>query len=328
MRKAVLALVVLAGYSMTAVAQSTSWADKMFKGETSHDFGSIPRGAQLFHRFPMTNIWAVPIDIMNVRVSCGCVTATPTKQTLQPKETGYFEVLMDSRRFAGLKTVSIYVLVGPQFISTATVRVTANSRTDIVFNPGQISFGIVPRGQSPVQTVDVEYAGNLDWRVSEVIKHGAPLDVGIEELYRRPGEVGYRIRTTLKADAPPGLIKQELLLKTNDPVSPLVPLLVEATVQASLTIVPGTVSLGTLKVGEQSTKKVFVRASKPFKITAIEGLADGLEADLPTTAAAAQLITLKFHSTQAGDFRKELTIRTDLDSGTSGTVKVEGTTIP
>jgi hypothetical protein len=328
MRKVVWTLVVLTGWSAAATAQGTSWADKMFKGTTNHDFGGVPRGAQLYHRFPMTNIWAVPIEIMNVRVSCGCVTATPTSQVLKPKETGYLDVLMDGRRFTGPKVVSIYLLVGPQYISTATLRVSAVSRADVVFNPGQVNFGVVPRGQTPVQTIDVEYAGELDWRVSEVLKNGAPLDVALEELYRRPGQVGYRVTVKLKADAPPGLVKQELLLKTNDPASPLVPVLVEATLQASLTIVPGTVSLGTLKVGEETTKKVFVRAGKPFKIMAVEGTGDGLEAELPTAAASAQLITLKYHATQAGTIQRQLTIRTDLEQGTTGTVKVEATVNP
>jgi hypothetical protein len=324
MRNVVLALVALTMSATPAAAQSLSWADKMFKGTTSHDFGGVPRGAQLYHRFPMTNIWAVPIEIMNVRTSCGCVTATPSAKILQPRETGYLEITMDGRRFTGHKSVSVYIMVGPQYISTATVRVSANSRADVVFNPGQVNFGVVPRGQTPAQTIDVEYAGDLDWRVSEVIKNTMPVDVTLQELYRRPGQVGYRVRTTLKADAPAGLLKQELLLKTNDPASPLVPVLVEATIQAPLTVVPGTVNLGSLKVGEEASRKVFVRAGKPFRITAIEGLGDGIDVEFPAATGDAQILLLKYHPTQPGSLSRRLTIRTDLEQGTTGTVKVEG----
>jgi ectoine hydroxylase-related dioxygenase (phytanoyl-CoA dioxygenase family) len=49
----------------------------------------------------------------------------------------------------------------------------------------------------------VEYAGVLDWRVQGV-ENSAPLDVRVDELYRRPGQVGYRLNMTLKPDAPPG----------------------------------------------------------------------------------------------------------------------------
>jgi RNA polymerase sigma factor (sigma-70 family) len=307
-----------------AAAQSLSWADKMFKGTTTHDFGGVPRGAQLYRRFPMTNIWAVPIEIMNVHTSCGCVTATPSAKILQPRETGYLDVTMDSRRFTGHKSASVYIMVGPQYISTATVRVWANSRADVAFKPGQVNFGVVPRGQTPAQTIDVEYTGDLDWRVSEVIKNTMPVDVTLQELYRRPGQVGYRVRTTLKADAPPGLLKQELLLKTNDPASPLVPVLVEATVQAPLTVVPATVNLGSRTVGEEASRKVFVRAGKPFRITAIEGLGDGIDVEIPAATSDAQILILKYHPTQAGSLRRRLTIRTDLEQGATATVKVEG----
>src|SRR5262249_62394826 len=123
------------------------------------------------------------------------------------------------------------------------------------FNPGQVSFGVVPRGQTPTQYIDVEYAGVLDWRVSDVEKPAAALDVSCKEQYRRPGQVGYRVAVSLKADAPPGPLKQELFLKTNDPASPLVQLLDASTVQAPLTFIPETVNLGSLQVGEAATPR-------------------------------------------------------------------------
>ena len=221
MRKAILTVAALA--LTAASAQAQGWAEKMFKDGTTHDFGSVPRGAQLFHRFTITNIYAVRMEITGIKPGCGCVTATPAKRVLEPRESTTIDVNMDARRFTGPKTVGIRVTVGPEYTSSAEVKVTANSRADIVFNPGQVSFGAVTRGQTPAQTIDVEYAGVLNWQVSEVLAKDAPLDVSIKELYRRPGQVGYQLQVTLKADAPVGNLKQDLFLKTNDPGSPLVP---------------------------------------------------------------------------------------------------------
>jgi hypothetical protein len=52
-----------------AQQQPQEWAAKLFGSPTNlvHDFGSVPRGAQLHHDFVMTNIYAVPIEITNVR---------------------------------------------------------------------------------------------------------------------------------------------------------------------------------------------------------------------------------------------------------------------
>jgi hypothetical protein len=285
----------------------------MFKGVTSHDFGSVPRGAQLHHRFAMSNIWAVPVEITNVRTSCGCVTVTPSSKTLQPRESGYIDVVMDAHKFTGYKSVSVYLTLGPQYVSTATLRVEANSRADVVFNPGQINFGVVQRGQTAQQVIDVEYAGVLDWRVRDDIdKSGAPVDVSIKEMYRQPGRVGYRITTTLHADAPPGLLKHEMFLKTNDPASPLVPVHVEAMVQASLTVKPNPLRLEDVKVGETVTRRVNVFGSKPFKIIAVEGLGDGLHAEIPPNPATVQTIAISWEISKPGEAKREIKIRTDL----------------
>jgi hypothetical protein len=118
------------------------------------------------------------------------------------------------------------------------------------------------------------------------------------------------------------------MLKTNDPASPVVPMLVEANIQASLTIVPSTVALGSLKMGEKVSRRVVVRGAKPFKILAIEGLGEGIEADLPPTAAAVQIVTLKYQSAQACELHRQLRIKTDLDNNTSANVTVEGKVEP
>jgi hypothetical protein len=331
MRMAMFTAVVLVFAPTAATAQTTTdWANKLFspkKAEVvTHDFGSVAHGAQLYHSFKMTNVWAVPIEIMDpIRVSCGCVTAKASKTVLQPRETGKLEVTMDARRFTGPKTVSIYVKIGPQYVNTATVKVSANSRADVVFNPGQINLGIVERGQKPAQTIEVEYAGVLDWRVSEVIKNDAPVDVKLEEWYRRPGNVGYKITATLKADAPPGSLKQELLLKTNDPSSPLVPVLVEAVVQAPLSVLPDAWNFGSVAAGQPASKKIIVKANKAFKIVSIAGLGEGLQADFPATAAMAQVVSLTYQPAKAGDVKRKLVIKTDLDGQAPVTFTVEGT---
>jgi RNA polymerase sigma factor (sigma-70 family) len=104
-----------------------AWANKLFV-ERTKDFGECQAGTQLKHRFPMTNPYSVPLRIAPVRVSCGCVTASPSPGVLAPRETGYLEVTVDTRRFTGTKTALIHVTVGPDYSSTAVLTVTASSK--------------------------------------------------------------------------------------------------------------------------------------------------------------------------------------------------------
>lgn len=327
MRK-VVAILALAAISSVLPAQTGEWADKLFaKSGTSHNFGNVPRGAVLHHRFVLTNIYAVPLTITGTRVSCGCVEVKPSTQVVGPKETAYIDITMDGRRFIGPKIVNIYVSVGPQFVSTATLQVSANSRADVVFNPGQVNFGVVQAGQSPTETIDVEYAGVLDWRINGIAQHNYPLDIKYRELYREVGRVGYRLQVTLKNDAPPGPLKAELLLQTNDPASLLVPVLAEANVQAALSVAPALLKFDG-KPGQTISRKVSVNAQKPFRILQVEGMPEGVTADFAPTPSPVQVLTLTWKPTQAGPLKGQLIIKTDLDGGAAAQVGVEGASTP
>src|SRR5262245_6194175 len=93
----------------TASASAQGWAEKMFKGGLTHDFGTQPRGAQLEHSFTITNIYAVRMEITSLKSGCGCVTATAPKRVLEPRESTTINIRMDSRRFSGAKTVAVRV---------------------------------------------------------------------------------------------------------------------------------------------------------------------------------------------------------------------------
>ncbi len=324
MRKYLVALAVFVLAYGSASAQSGAWADKLFLaggGKTAHDFGTVARGAQLVYSFPITNIYSVPLEITGIRATCGCVSATPSSRVLKPQEKGQLNILMDARRFSGPKVVTVYVTVGPEYVSTAALRITANARPDVVLNPGQINFGVVGQGQTPTQILDVEYAGSYDWRVTEVVKSAnGPYDVTVQQLYRepaqgrKPGRAGYRLAVTLKPDAPPGPLKQELILKTNEPGgSQFLTVVVEANVQATLSVSPAVVNLGRVKVGSESTQKVQVRGQRPFRILKVDGVDDQVTAILPTGAAQNHVLVLRCQPRQPGDIRRQLVIHTDMD---------------
>jgi hypothetical protein len=311
MRNLILTLVAAAVGATAAPAQG--WAEKMFTDGTAHDFGNVPRGAQLCHRFTLTNIYAVRMEITGIHSGCGCVTATTDKRVLEPLEKTTLEVNMDARRFTGPKTVVVKVTVGPEHLSTAEIKVSAHSRSDVVFNPGEVSFGTVSRGQAATQVIDVEYAGALKWEVTEVLAKDAPLAAEVKEKYRRPGQVGYELRVTLKPDAPPGNLKQEIFLKTNDPASPLLPVLVEATVKAALEVTPPSLSLGDVPLNKEQTRRVLVKGARPFRILGVEGAGDGIECEQsPSGASAVHTVTIKCQFKQAGEVKRELKLKTDL----------------
>jgi hypothetical protein len=322
-----IALLILVALGSTGRAQER-WAEKLFNGDLVHDFGTVARGAELYYRFRITNIYAVPLDISDLRVSCGCVRAESPQKTIQPKETGYIEARMDTTRFTGLKTVNIFVsIAGKGYSSSSELKVSANIRQDVVFNPGEVDFGVVNLGESAARTIDVDYAGPLagSWKITEVVTNNAPVDAALKEVKRDLNRVGYQVVLTMKKDASVGALKHEIFLKTNDPSSPLVPAFMVATVQAAVTVKPSKLSLGSAAVGSKMDFKAVVRSSKPLRITGVEGIDDIVSIDKPPTEAADNhLLTIHCKPARAGEFKRVLKIKTDAQEAPLE-VTIEGT---
>ncbi len=311
-------MVFTAAFTALSLAQARGqgggWAEKMFQQGVAHDFGVIPKGSLLLHRFPITNLYAVRMEITQIQPGCGCVTAVASKRFLEPRETGTIDVSMDAKRFDGPKSVGIRVTVGPEFVSSAELRVTANARGDLVFNPGRIVFGAQASGAEANQTVVMEYAGAFPLEVREVVTNQVPVNATVRQLYREPGRVGYEVSATLKTDGAPGAFKDSIFLKTNDPNQPMVPLLVEGTIESGISVIPQKLALGSISTQDMLTRRVVVRGQKPFQILSVDGTGQGVElsGELSPTPSMTQTISLKIQVKTPGEFRRELKIRTTL----------------
>jgi hypothetical protein len=344
MWKAVLTLlsVTLAASAAQAQVQSGGqWADKLFVGYEADgvkvltkDFGTVAKGGQFLHTFKLHNPYGVTLQI-TTKVECNCVTVTPKQLVLEPKQNGDLNITMDTTRFVGNKNVHIEAFVnGPGgFNSQATLLVTAQIRADLVLNPGQINLGTLKSGQAATaQTLDVEYAGATNFQITEVVDNNAPVKVTYKELYRQPGaggnRIGYRVTAELKEGASAGGFRQEVFLRTNDPAGPLLPIPVEGFVQASLSAVPNTLEVGSLKLGDEKLQRVMVRGGQPFRIIGIEGAGDGITYELPAAPSMIQTVVFHFKGEKTGDVSRKIQIKTDLASDSAVSIKVEGTVAP
>jgi hypothetical protein len=69
MRNGFLALVTVV--ISVSIAPAQEWAEKLFVKDNAphltHDFGIVAHGTLLHHAFPVTNIYAVPIEVVSVR---------------------------------------------------------------------------------------------------------------------------------------------------------------------------------------------------------------------------------------------------------------------
>ncbi len=309
--------------SLESLQAQEPWANRMFQGVT-HNFGNVPPGAQLHHSFKLVNIWKAPLDITEVRVSCGCVTATVTKNRLLPGESAELKILMNGKAFTGSKSVDIFVTVGPQYISTARLTVSANAAQaeGVAMNSSGIQFGTVSKGQPATQSIEIRNLADANWQVTEILKtQTAPFELAVENL-PGPGRA-YRLTARLKTDSYSGEFREEVTLKTNDVLNPTLKVQVSGKIKGTLTY-DRNVRLAGLRLGADSVATIVISADRPFKMTAINGLtADMKMQPLPLEARQAHILSVQVNPQALGDFRRVLTVQTDLNE--SATINLEGT---
>jgi len=296
----------------TAGSAAASWADAMFE-ELQRDFGSVPRGPMLTHPFRLTNKTAQPVHIAGVRVSCGCVNAQALQNDLPPGQSTAILAQMDTRRFSGVKSVTIYVQFDqPQWEEVHLV-VHANSRDDVTLTPDSLTFGRVKRGTAPSSSVSISLLGDGQWEVVGVRSESNYVQPSLKQVRRENGEVVYQLTAKIRPDVPVGKWFTDLWLRTNNATTPRirVPLTVE--VEPALSVTPASAALGQVKMGETAERKIIVRGSGPFRITGIKGADDVLSvSDASPDSKPVHVLTVKLKAEKPGELNWNVKVLTDL----------------
>ncbi|MBX9625700.1 MAG: DUF1573 domain-containing protein [Gemmataceae bacterium] len=324
---------------------SGPWANKFFLPDIAdrpdqapppaitHDFGEVPHGTVCSHTFTLTNPYDAPMQVTDVRMSCLCLNVEKFTQVLQPFDSADFTVTMNTAKFVGANTQTLYVKFGPKHVSTAVLKLSATSRTDVQVSPGAVAFGAVAQGVRAAQGVKVEYKGSMrGWKLTEVVPPAGPIDVEVKETGRGGpirGGADYLVTVALKPSAPPGPVSERVFVKTNDKDNPLVQLTVTGQVVAPLSVDPSPVRLAAAVGGSPATARVLVRAARPFRVLKVDGAGEGVSVEVPPPGReglpvlAIQAVTVRFAPKQAGAVTRELRLKTDLDGGAVAVIPVE-----
>jgi hypothetical protein len=313
----------------TDAASAQDWAKKMFD-KTSHDFGKVARGAEVSHRFKVTNLYKETVHISNVRTSCGCsIAKQPEVTTLKSLEFTYVEVALDTRKFSHQKESNLIVTFDQPYFAEVTLPLRGYIRTDVVLTPGGANFGAVDLGAGAVTTIDVAYAGRDNWTLKDVKIANENLDAKITEVSRGNGAVKYQIQMQLKPSAPLGSLREQVMLVTDD-ANPHVPILVTARVEADITVATPDLAMGTLTPGNEKTVNVVIRGKKPFSIDKVECESDTelFKVRLPEAPKTVHIIPLTFTPPKdPGPFSETFTV-TIAGRPDPVTFKAHGTVAP
>ncbi|MGD0899104.1 MAG: DUF1573 domain-containing protein [Thermoguttaceae bacterium] len=294
------------------------WATKMFP-VTEHDFGTVPRGAKAEFDFKLSNIYLEGVHIQDAHASCGCTSVRVVKPALKTYEEGAIHATLNTGTFLGNRSATITVTLDRPFPAEVQLHVKGVIRNDVLFTPGSVQFGDVEQGKTVMRSVVVSHAGRSDWQILSVKSPWAGLTAGVKETGRENGNVWYQLDVRLGPDVQPGYLNDQLILVTNEGEGIQMPLTVEGRVVPGITVSPASLQMGVVNPGQEVTKQLVVRASKPFRILSItcddKSFKFGDETD--RTAKTMHVVPVTFLAGGGtGKVAKKIRIETDLGEST------------
>ena len=117
--------------------QAQDWAREMFD-HTSHDFGTVARGAKVEHRFGVENIYLEDAHIKSAKASCGCTSPEVPVEILKTWKKAYVVAKVDTVNFEGQKDVTINVEFDKPFPAEVQLYIHCYIRSDVVLDPGSV----------------------------------------------------------------------------------------------------------------------------------------------------------------------------------------------
>ncbi len=268
--KTVVVLGLLMATSLLSPATSSSavgqeWATKMFK-ETEHNFGNVPKGEVPEFRFEFQNLYEEDIHVAQVISSCGCTSASLSKNVVKKWEKGEVICRFNSPAFDGYKQASVRVLITKPFVGEVQLTVRGNIVRGLVFTPETIDFGSVSESSLPEKEIKLTNSGG-NFQIVDVKSTFPHIKVRLKETSRAANLVTYTMTTQLRESVPSGFSQGELyVIVQENNMRREIPLKFSAKVVSELQV-PDMIAMGSVKPGEEVTKRVVLKSSKPFTIT-------------------------------------------------------------
>jgi hypothetical protein len=303
---------LMAAASLPASAQE--WARKMFSEDT-HDFGTVARSAKSEHRFVFENLYLEDVHVAGVRTSCGCTTPSVENPWLKTYEKGAILAHFNTDTFLGRRGATLTVTFDKPYYAEVQLHVKGYIRSDVLVEPGSVQFGSIDQGTAWLQKVQVNYrGGNPRWQITEVKSTNPHLKSQIVETGRSYGQANYTLSVIVDKDTPAGYLNDPVLLVTNDPHNPQIPVLVEGRVESGISVSPTALFMGVVQPGEKVTKQLIVKSKKPFKILGVTCDDKSFKVELPPeeTAKPVHLVPITFVAgADPGRIVKTIQIQTD-----------------
>src|SRR5262245_58177444 len=148
----------------------SDWLNSVFP-ERAYDFGTVARGSQIRHAFPIVNGTNQDIRIADWRAKCGCTDVKVGARVIPPGTQTTVEATINTTNFQGYKPSGLTLILDRPVFAEVNLDLTCFIRGDIIMNPGQFDFGTMRRSatKQPSSSLTLTYAGGRpDWDIVQM----------------------------------------------------------------------------------------------------------------------------------------------------------------
>ena len=219
---AVIVPVVALALASGALAQAKK-PQAVFRS-TAQDFGKVKQGDVLSHEFLFKNEGNATLVIERVETTCGCTAALVSDQKVPPGKEGRIKTTFDTRGYGGRMTRYIYVISNDggggrtELSLTADIEVPPAARIDL--DRYNVDMGLVLEGEAPVAKINIKSAGERELKVEmghENVKFFSGNRPLVSPFFLPTGE-SREVEVAFPAQSKTGLVRDYILIKSNDPV--------------------------------------------------------------------------------------------------------------
>ena len=233
------------------------------------DFGKASNSSMIYRRFVLENTSDESVEILDIKSTCGCLTATVPFGHLAPGGTRYVEARLNLKGRRGRLEKAFQVRTSDPEQPIVWASLSGEAVGVFTVEPAVIDFGAVPQ--------DLEGQTNLSRRVSVRSTQGRPF--GIQAIYSRRNLVGcevfaredgraYDIVFDLQASSlEPGRLRDTIQIHTDLPGSTPISLVAGCAVPGKLVVVPNPLRYSSAVTTPQR-RYLTVRSSarEPFRV--------------------------------------------------------------
>jgi hypothetical protein len=219
--------------------------------EKIKDFGTVPKGDKIRATFDVRNTGKAPLEITQVRPTCGCTVAS-FDRTIPPGGTGKIAAEVDTTGFSGPISKAVLVFSNDPATPQVNLVIKADVRAFIEVLPRPlIIFRNVLQGEPASERLVLLSADGSDFKVESAEASGGTYQLVYKELgekERVPDRKGsqWELTVTVPANAPEGMLNQKIVVKTTAAKAPEVTINVTGAVRPVVQVIPPQVNFGTV----------------------------------------------------------------------------------